>query len=297
MLIDLRLHLITLVAVFLALAVGISVGSAFLAGSSVERQVARGLEREFGALRKENEAQKAALSEMSEQLRQTSRFGRMAVPVMVQGRLSHRRVAVIQTGDYPYAMQSAVSALEYAGAEVVSVTTISNIESVNSSDRIKSAAKEISGSNQVEDPQTVILDTVAKSIALSPEEGWMSMLEQKGIISRSGLYLRKVSAIVIVGGSKEGGSRRTNLRLIEKLKAVGANCIVGVEQCDTAVSYIADYQREGISSVDDIDLPMGQVALVFAMSGEEGSYGIKRSADRLLPANLESAEWRRKFLR
>ncbi|HAH86521.1 MAG TPA: hypothetical protein DCL60_04020 [Armatimonadetes bacterium] len=294
MLIDLRLHLITLVAVFLALAVGIAVGSTFLAGSSVERQVARGLEREFGKLRKENETQKAAISEITERLKQTSEFGDIAVPVIVQGRLSHRRMAIIQTGDYPEAVQNAVSALEYAGAQVVSITTISNIESADFNDRVLQAAKNISG-GKAKDPQSVILKAVAESIALSPDEGYMGMLEQKGIISRSGFYLRRAGSIVLVGGSKEGGSRRTNLLLVEKLKAAGATNIVGVEQCDAAVSYIVDYQREGISTVDHIDLPMGQVSLVFAMSGEAGNYGVRRSADRLLPAYLESAEWQKTF--
>ena len=35
--------------------------------------------------------------------------------------------------------------------------------------------------------------------------------------------------------------------------------------------------------VDDIDLTAGKLAMVFAMLGAEGSFGVKSSADRLLP--------------
>jgi hypothetical protein len=40
----------------------------------------------------------------------------------------------------------------------------------------------------------------------------------------------------------------------------------------------------GISSVDDLDALAGQAALVYALTGSHGAYGVKSSADSLLPA-------------
>ena len=58
---------------------------------------------------------------------------------------------------------------------------------------------------------------------------------------------------------------------------------VGVETSDAEVSSISFYQGAHMSSVDDVDLTAGRLATVFALLGAEGSFGVKGSADRLLP--------------
>ncbi len=58
---------------------------------------------------------------------------------------------------------------------------------------------------------------------------------------------------------------------------------VGVETTTAEPSSVSFYQGNALSSVDDVDLVAGRVAMVFAMLGAEGSFGIKGSADRLLP--------------
>ena len=58
---------------------------------------------------------------------------------------------------------------------------------------------------------------------------------------------------------------------------------VGVETTGAEPSSISFFQGNDLSSVDDIDLTAGQLAMVFALLGAEGSFGVKGSADRLLP--------------
>jgi Copper transport outer membrane protein, MctB len=61
--------------------------------------------------------------------------------------------------------------------------------------------------------------------------------------------------------------------------------VVGVEASDTDQSAIAAFQRNGISSVDDVDQPMGRLALALLLRGADaGHYGVKSSAmDGVLP--------------
>ncbi|MDI6826989.1 MAG: copper transporter, partial [Armatimonadota bacterium] len=118
--IDFRYHLTSLVAVFLALALGILLGSNFIAGSSVERQVSKRLEQQFSQLQAENRSQQRTISTLSERLRKCEEFERSVLPALVAGRLSGRRIAIIQAGDYMEAVQSAKTALEEGGAEVTS---------------------------------------------------------------------------------------------------------------------------------------------------------------------------------
>ena len=58
---------------------------------------------------------------------------------------------------------------------------------------------------------------------------------------------------------------------------------VGVETSNVEPSSISFFQGNDLSSVDDVDLTAGKLAMVFAMLGAEGSFGVKGSADRLLP--------------
>ena len=65
----------------------------------------------------------------------------------------------------------------------------------------------------------------------------------------------------------------------------GAVPVVGVERSDTDPSSIGFFDSAGLrATVDSIDLVSGRVALAYALGGTEGNYGIKATADRLLPA-------------
>jgi hypothetical protein len=71
--------------------------------------------------------------------------------------------------------------------------------------------------------------------------------------------------------------------LIAGVTAVGVP-VVGVELSNTEPSQVPWYKSMGISSVDDLDALAGQAALVYALTGSHGAYGVKSSADSLLPA-------------
>ncbi len=58
---------------------------------------------------------------------------------------------------------------------------------------------------------------------------------------------------------------------------------VGVENSEAEASSISFFASNDLSSVDDVDLAAGRLATVFALLGAEGSFGVKSSADRLLP--------------
>ena len=59
--------------------------------------------------------------------------------------------------------------------------------------------------------------------------------------------------------------------------------VVGIEGTGTEPSSITFYKSNDISSVDDVESTAGKLAMVFAILGAEGSFGVKHGADRLLP--------------
>ena len=72
--------------------------------------------------------------------------------------------------------------------------------------------------------------------------------------------------------------------LLDGLESNGAISVVGVERSDADPSQIGFFKGAGTTAtVDSVDLVSGRVALVYALNGSEGNYGVKATADRLLP--------------
>ena len=71
--------------------------------------------------------------------------------------------------------------------------------------------------------------------------------------------------------------------LIDQLADMGV-VLVGVEPSSAVQSYIPAYQSKGLSTLDNVDSPVGRTALVFLIAGESGSYGTKETArDGIIP--------------
>jgi hypothetical protein len=62
--------------------------------------------------------------------------------------------------------------------------------------------------------------------------------------------------------------------------------IAGAETEDAKTSYMADYQKLGLATVDNIGEQAGLISIVYVLSGQPGNYGTKSTADALMPAPL-----------
>ncbi len=72
--------------------------------------------------------------------------------------------------------------------------------------------------------------------------------------------------------------------ILTGLERAGRVPVVGVERSDADPSSIGFYSSSGMpATVDSIDLVAGRVALAYALDGARGNYGVKSTADRLLP--------------
>jgi hypothetical protein len=59
--------------------------------------------------------------------------------------------------------------------------------------------------------------------------------------------------------------------------------VVGAERTDTEESSVELFDSHDIPTVDNIDLVAGRVAMVSVLRGAEGNFGVKGTADELLP--------------
>jgi hypothetical protein len=296
--IDLRLHIYSLVAVFLALALGIVIGAAFIApGSSSLKNSARGLaevaklEQRFNVLRTEIAQKQEATAATQARLDRTEQVCKALLPGAVAGRLTNRNVAIIQTSGSDDSVAAVRTALGQAGARVTTFVRIQESLTPDNQDLAQLAQPfGKAAGTPAADLFSAALASMANCVVWAKDADKVAALEKADFASVSGPLNHWNRLVVIVGGAgsdEQNMSQTVDAPLIDLLQKKGAQ-IVGCEGFEAKVSYIGAYAGKGISTVDNIDQAAGQLGLIYALTGEHGSFGTKKTADRLIPRTLEN---------
>lgn len=281
---DLRYHLVSLAAVFLALSVGMLIGGLFLntAPAETQQRLIRRIQEDLARLSEQSERYRRDFERMDQAWREFA-------PQLVQQLLRGRRVAVVQTGDDERALADTLKALRDAGAETASVTVVTErwlqleYESEQRLIRNLRALKP----NLPED-FTAIVKALANGVALYGYNQAVELLRREGLVRTSGDYRLPCRYVVLVGGSVgEGNVRAAEIDrpLIRQWQDVGIE-VVAAERRDSPVSHVPVYRETDIASVDCIDTALGQIILPYLFGAETEAYGLKESADRMLPQAL-----------
>lgn len=128
MIMDFRYHIVTLVAVFLALGIGIIIGSALLGNDAIvqqQKELTDRLEGQLEEMRSQNKAVQAKVDEMEGNLTVQQQFEKQILPSLVTGKLTGKSLAIVETNNYGM-RDDLLNSLEMAGAQVVSITTVLN---------------------------------------------------------------------------------------------------------------------------------------------------------------------------
>lgn len=285
MIIDLRYHIASLVAVFLALGIGILIGSSVLGVDTLARQqeqIAERLENHLNELREENRTLQAELALREGEIDRHNRFQEDILPYLVAGRLEGTRVALVEIGTYPLE-HNLRGLLNLAGAEVVSVTTIPGGLNPNGhrDELLRLGALPETAVDQL---PGLLAEALARGIVTGPS-ALVEYLVETELIQVTGEYGLPLDAVVLVGGGDDSGTppvRALGFPMIDCFRDYGLR-VCGVEESGAPVSAIKEYQAKLSATVDNIDTVPGQFALVQVLAGRDGHYGIKDTAQRLIP--------------
>lgn len=291
MVIDSRTFVISVVAIFFALAVGILIGSTVLTGDLLiekQREIVTRLETDFERIRAENRISAAAMRGLRDELNTARRFERTVLPALIKGRLERKVVAVIETTGgqlYPDMLR----ALQTAGADIVSVTTVEGRFQPRDREGEEALRRALSiKGGSLNALMSAAASRLAEGLLNSEEASFVDLLAELELIRTFGKYGEPPDAVVVLGGTwpgKSGNPRTVDIPIIRTLTSHGI-LVVGAEGSQVD-SFVPIYQRQGIPTVDNVDTVPGQVALVYALSGQSGSFGIKSTAGSFLP-DLES---------
>jgi len=291
MIIDFKYHVASLVAVFLALGIGILVGSSFL-GENVneaiiqqQKQIVSNLNRDFEQMRQDHKVAQEEIEAYKSDLNISKQFEEQVLPALFSGKLAGKQIAVIETNSYDF-HDDWIETLGMTGANVVSITTVLegfdlSQEETRNSIKTKLMLKDASEAAVSQE----LAREIAEGIISAQNLENLHYFEQLGLIKNSGEYGVPINAVIFVGGSQEEvGERCANLDLPMMNYFLERNIpVFGVETSDVAYSYMKEYQKLKVSTVDNIDMIPGQLSLVMSVYGKPGNYGIKSTARQLMP--------------
>jgi Copper transport outer membrane protein, MctB len=276
-----RYHATSLIAVFLSLAIGILIGAEF--GGDALTNTRKDLENSLvGNL----QDARSRADDLSGELGRSNEFGERVYPVLTRDRLQGKRVAIVALGGLPSEVSAAVEeALAPTGAQLVAVGVVREPVDVNG------LAGDLSQTRFFDletnpDQLTALGKGLGRQLVIG---GTLPEVVRGQLFSRASGSFGALDGVIVVRDQPQdmGPVQRSRAAQLESALLSGMTATrtaaVGVETASAEPSSVSFFQGNDLSSVDDVELTAGKLAMVFAMLGAEGSFGVKSSADRLLP--------------
>ncbi|MDQ1467003.1 MAG: hypothetical protein QOH10_1418 [Actinomycetota bacterium] len=322
--INFRFHLVSLVAVFLALTVGIVVGATI-----VNQAIVTGLNDRIDRVEKNADAQRSENNALSTSARQMESYLETAAPYVVEGRLTAVPVVVVAEHGVDRGMvRNVVTLLQDAGAQAPAIVWLQSKWRLDQPAARAQLAEIIGEAPSNAGLRADALDALAHRLGTAVSLSRASPSTTTTTTATTGPpadLLGALSAAGFVSIDAVGASGTTDLSTFPSAGAravvvggrasdlvtdpavtpmVAAFSALAVPTVAGEVYRVADGQPPRgttlapirndskldavVSTVDDIDLVQGRVAVVLATAdaGESkvGQYGYGKGADRALPA-------------
>ncbi|MDX6507251.1 MAG: hypothetical protein QOG06_1895 [Gaiellaceae bacterium] len=283
---DLRYHVASLAAVFLALIIGILVGVGISDRGLLDSAKKGLLEREVATLRTRLDQASKQSTDRAREQRAARTYITETYPTLVRNRLHGKQIAVVFIGSVDDAIRSSVrGALADAGAQQLRLRALKvpiDVRQLDAALKGKPAAAGLRGKANLQN----LGRALGEELMLGGDTPLWSALTDALVQEQAGGNKAPADGVVVVRtvAPQRGGTTRFLLGLYEGLASASVPA-VGVEQTNAATSATAVFRQAGLSTVDDVDKPVGRFALVLLLAGQPvGQYGVKDSAgDGALP--------------
>ena len=283
---DLRYHVASLTAVFVALVIGILVGVGLSGKGFVNDAERANLTRQIDDLRQQRDAAQLSVEFAGRGEQALKDFADTAYPVVVPGRLAGQRVAVLFVGPIDAGVSFAIGkAVRDAGGTVVRVRSVGvplDTKAVQDALRRQPAFKQLTGANRLED----LGGALAAEFADGTKTPLWDALDDIMVPEREGLATPPADAVVVVRTAEpQRGATRTFLAGVYAGLARSGVPAAGTESTGAQRSAIPAFALAGLSTVDSIETSAGRLGLVLLLGGAEpGNYGVEDAAtDGILP--------------
>lgn len=274
---NVRYHIASLVAVFLALALGLVLGGLVVQRGTLDGQqeaLVDGLRDEFDTLRSEN----AALEAENDLL---GAFTTDAVGEWIDGRLQGRTVVVLVNAGREDGMRPATDAIEAAGGQAATVTMLQPGFGLDD-EAIRSRVESLTGG--VDDPLPSLAASLAAEWATPVTDRPVTdLLVDAGVLSLDEFPEQGAIAGVVDIASPEGESDPAAVQLAVAIHELGLPAI-GAQTAGTDTGKAASASDEGLAGLDGLGGEVGRYSLIALLTGAEpGFFGTLPAAQAPYP--------------
>ena len=312
--IDFRYYLVSIVSIFLALAVGIVLGAGPLKGDIGAR-----LTEQMTALRAEKAQLRTDLDAARRDASARDTFALAVAPAVMKSRLAGKTVAlVVAPGADADLVKNATASLIAAGAKVGSTVTLTDAWADPSKATLRNTvaspfAPLVKAPVAASSPDQLAATVLARAILAGTDHSTERLtasasaaldgLKAGDLINVTSDQVVPSSSVVFLGGPVKGSSQQdidarltAYVQLARVLDAGGSGVVDAAKSSTTdrtkSADLVAAVRKDSdavkvISTVDDADLPMGQGTLVLALAeqylGGVGHYGLAADAKAVVP--------------
>jgi hypothetical protein len=306
--INFRFHIASLIAVFLALALGVVMGS-----TVIDRAIVDQLRSRIDDVEANRDAQAALNSALEAERDQLNDYVEQTAPWAVDNQLTDTSVAIVaERGVDEDTVRAQAALLRQADGAVPGILWLEEPWNLGGDGANADALRAALGSTTRQDralrseASAALSRRLAQGAASSTEPDVLDALAKAGFVTLEGANDGDVSAatfpgpgvraLVLGGAESVLTTRRTTVELTTDLVAVGVLSAVGeidagdeVERGERLAPIRDDEELSAaVSTIDDVDLVQGRVAGTLALAdlarGIVGAYGIGPGAQAAVPA-------------
>ncbi|MGI8974554.1 MAG: copper transporter [Gaiella sp.] len=283
---DLRYHVASLAAVFLALVIGILVGVGLSGRGFVGEAERKNLTGQIADLRRERDTALARLEATQAAGAALEDYAERTYPALVPRRLEGKAVALVFAGSVDQAVVSAVTeAVRDAGGTIDRMRALRiplDGGAVDDALRGRIATRTFVGADQ----RVALGRELGRELMRGGPLPLWTQLEGVIVEERSGELRTPVDGVVVARpiAPQQGETQDFLSGLYGGLVRVGRPA-VGIDTSSGPFPAIPAFQRAGLSTVDSVETEAGRLALVLLLAGAPaGSYGLEGGAgDGIVP--------------
>jgi hypothetical protein len=305
--INFRFHIASLIAVFLALAVGVVMGS-----TVIDRAIVDGLRDRINTAEKNSNQVRSDNAKLRTQIDQLNDYAEQSAQWAVEAQLTDQPVAIVaERGVNEDTVKAQAALLREAGGIVPGILWIESPWNLGGDGKNSDALRTALGSNVHTDKAlraqaiTALSKRLAQGAAVAGQPDVLDALAKAGFVTLEGLGNGDVNAIsypgtgaraLLLGGPQSSiTAKDATLDLTRALAGTSALTAVGeLDPDDTSRgAWLApirndDQLKQQVSTIDDVDVVQGQVASTLALAvlarGVVGAYGTGAGAQTTVPA-------------
>lgn len=277
MVINVKYYVITIVSIFFAIGIGIFVGIMLDGQDLIVKQqedILKQVEQKFDEYKTKQDELERDISQLSIENEKKEKVLETIFPQIIKGKLLDTKVLVIETNQHML-YTGIQETLDKSGAQ--SVTRLVLKDKLYSKEELNPVEnKEVSKES--------IINKLLNNIFIDKTTDEIKKLTTDNFIEIRGELQEKYDYVILASGESEELKvyDRAEVPIIKFCRSKDIK-VIAVEKSDCKISKIKEFKKMRMSTVDNIDKTEGKLSLVMILTGQNGNYGQKESADRIIP--------------